>query len=448
MLSVPLLALLLSSPLTGCPDCAAVPAERPAPPAAQCDAARNPHCDELRRIAARADVRRAFEFIAETDSITMRDLIMLTEIPAPPFKEEVRARKYAEMLREAGADTVYIDEEGNVIGVRRGTSGDRSVAVTGHIDTVFPEGTDVTVQQRGDTLFAPGIGDDTRGLMVVLTVLRAMQATDLRTEADLLFIGTVGEEGLGDLRGVKYLFRDGGPRIDAFISVDGDGDQGITHQALGSRRYRVTFKGPGGHSWGAFGTANPVHALGRAIRLFDEEAARFTASGARTSYNVGRIGGGTSVNAIPFEGWMEVDMRSESPASLAAIDSIFRHTMARALAEQNTVHRQGPALEVEVELIGDRPSGETPADAPLVQRAMAAILLNGNEPHLGRSSTDSNLPISLGIPAITIGRGGISGEVHAPGEWWINRDGPRAIQQTLLIVLAEGGLAGTATSSE
>lgn len=448
MLNLPYLALFLAWPLAGCPECAPAPAGTPAPPAAmaQCDAARNPYCDELRRIAARPDVRRAFEFIVETDSITIRDLITLTEIPAPPFKEEVRARKYAEMLREAGADTVYIDEEGNVIALRRGTTGDRTVALAGHLDTVFPEGTDVTVRQRGDTLFAPGIGDDTRGLMVVLTVLRAMNAANLRTRADLLFIGTVGEEGLGDLRGVKYLFRQGGPRIDAFIAVDGGEDDAITHQALGSRRYRVAFKGPGGHSWGAFGTANPIHALGRAIRLFDEEAARFTATGPRTSYNVGRIGGGTSVNSIPFESWMEVDMRSESPTALAAIDSIFRHAMDRALAEQNTMHRHGPPLEMEVELIGDRPSGETPTDAPLLRRAMAAVLLNGNEPRLGRSSTDANIPIALGIPAITIGRGGIGGEGHAPGEWWINRDGPRAIQQALLILLAEAGLPGASSS--
>lgn len=416
--------------------------------ALECDGAVRRYCDEVERLATNPAVRRALDHIVATDAEALRDLITLTEIPAPPFMEEARGRKYAEMLREAGADSVWTDAAGNVIALRRGRTGGRVLAISGHLDTVFPEGTDVTVQQRGDTLYAPGIADDTWGLVVVLQTLRALEAAGVETEADVLFIGTVGEEGLGDLRGVKQLFGPEGPRIDAFISVDGTGYERIVNQALGSRRYRVTFKGPGGHSWGAFGTANPSHALGRAIRLFDEEAARFTASGARTSYNVGRIGGGTSVNAIPFEGWMEVDMRSESPASLAAIDSIFRHTMARALAEQNTVHRQGPALEVEVELIGDRPSGETPADAPLVQRAMAAILLNGNEPHLGRSSTDSNLPISLGIPAITIGRGGISGEVHAPGEWWINRDGPRAIQQTLLIVLAEGGLAGTATSSE
>src|SRR5690606_5459413 len=199
---------------------------------------------------------------------------------------------------------VWIDEVGNVLALRRGTGIPVTVGLAGHLDTVFPEGTDVTVRERGDTLFAPGIGDDTRGLIVVLHVLRALEHAGIRTAADVLFVGTVGEEGLGDLRGVKHLFREGGPRLNAFIAVDGGSDAGITNEALGSRRYRVTFEGPGGHSWGAFGTGNPVHALGRALFMFDTVAARFTAErGPRTSYSTGRIGGGTSVNSIPFEAW-------------------------------------------------------------------------------------------------------------------------------------------------
>jgi tripeptide aminopeptidase len=337
---------------------------------------------------------------------------------------------------------VFIDSVGNVIALRKGKGIPSTVALAGHLDTVFPEGTDVTVRERGDTLFAPGIGDDTRGLIDVLQVLRALDDADIRTDADLLFIGTVGEEGLGDLRGVKHLFREGGPRINSFIAVDGGSAGGITNEALGSRRYRVTFSGPGGHSWGAFGTGNPVHALGRAILMFDTVAARFTAEpGARTSYNVGRIGGGTSVNSIPFEAWAEVDMRSQDQARLLALDSIFSATMQRALADQNAGLREGRPLKVSLDLVGDRPSGVTSPGTPLLDRAMAVTLWSGVEPRLASSSTDSNIPISLGIPAITIGRGGVGGDAHAPSEWWLDRESYRAIQRTLLIVLAEAGFS-------
>jgi acetylornithine deacetylase/succinyl-diaminopimelate desuccinylase-like protein len=359
--------------------------------------------------------------------------------------EEVRARAYAELLREAGADSVWFDDLGNVIALRRGRTGERTLALTGHLDTVFPEGTDVRVRERGDTMYAPGIGDDTRGLTAVLTVLRALEDASVETRDDVLFIGTLGEEGLGDLRGVKHLFRDGGPRIDAFISIDGSGDSRIVHRGLGSRRYRVQFSGPGGHSWGAFGTASPLHAMGRAIALFDEAAAAFTSSGPRTSYNVGRIGGGTSVNSVAFEGWMEVDMRSESPASLVKIDSILHIAVHRALEEENAARRRGEALTVNLELVGDRPSGEIAPTDPFVMRAQAATRQIGLAPELQISSTDSNIPISKGIPAVTIGGGGVAGNAHAPEEWWLNDNGPRGIQRALLIVLLEAGVAGPAT---
>jgi len=397
-------------------------------------------CRELARIAARTDVRAALSWIEQNDATAIRDLTALTEIPAPPFAETERGRVYAEMLRAAGADSVWTDSIGNVIGLVRGSPGTRTVALGGHLDTVFPEDTDVTVKVRGDTLFAPGVADDTRGLVGMLQVLRAMRDANLRPAANVLFIGTVGEEGLGDLRGVKHLFRDGGPRIDSFIAVDGAEDVDITHQALGSRRYRVTFKGPGGHSWGAFGRANPLHALGRAIHLFDEAARSFTAAGPRTSYNVGRIGGGTSVNSIPFEAWIEVDMRSESQQRLMQIDSLFQATVQRALREYNLMPHDGEDLTVDVQLVGDRPSGEVAERAPLVQRAIAVTQYLGSSPRLDRSSTDANVPIARGIPAITIGAGGESANAHSLNEWWINRNGPRGIQRILLITLLEAGL--------
>lgn len=400
------------------------------------------HTAEIDRLRADARVQSAFELLETEDERTMADLMELTQIPAPPFMEDARGARFLEMLREVGVDSAWVDAEGNVIGLRRGTGNGPVVALTGHLDTVFPEGTDLTIHETGDTLRAPGIADDTRGLATVLAVLRVMNQTEMRTGGDVLFIGTVGEEGLGDLRGVKHLFREGGPRIDAFLSVDGTSDSRVTHQALGSYRYRVTFEGPGGHSWGAFGLANPAHALGRAIRAFDEAAAPFTAAEeARTSYNIGVIGGGTSVNSVPFEAWAQIDMRSESPESLDRIDAILMEAIEVGLAEENEGRELGEELTVDIERIGTRPSGSIAATDPLVQRAVAATLSLGLEPGLGRSSTDSNVPIAMGIPAITVGGGGVSGEAHSLDEWYLNENGPRGIQRVLLIVLAQAGLA-------
>jgi acetylornithine deacetylase/succinyl-diaminopimelate desuccinylase-like protein len=397
---------------------------------------------EIRLLLDDPRVREAFRVVEESDARTMAELVELTEIPAPPFGEERRGRRFLEMLRETGVDTAWVDAEGNVLALRRGSGDGPALALTGHLDTVFPEGTDVAVQVRGDTLYAPGISDDTRGLVTVLAVLRALNAAEIRTRGDLLLVGTVGEEGLGDLRGVKHLFRTDGPRIDAFISVDGTSPDRITHQALGSYRYRITFQGPGGHSWGAFGLANPAHALGRAVRHFDERAAPYAATAAaRTSYSVGRIGGGTSVNSIPFEAWMEVDMRSESPAALDEIDAILLGAVTDGLAEENAARLRGDSLRVEVERIGTRPSGSIAEDSPLVQRAVAATRALGRLPSLGRSSTDSNIPISMGVPAVTLGGGGGGGNAHSLDEWYLNVNGPVGIQRILLVTLAQVGLA-------
>ena len=396
----------------------------------------------VQAISANPAVQEAFRRVEALDPWSMERLLELTQIPAPPFGEARRAARYLELLREAGADSVWIDEEGNVLALRRGRRGERTIVLGGHMDTVFPEGTDVTVRQVGDTLFAPGIGDDTRGLVVVLTALRAMEEAGVETNDDVLFVGTVGEEGLGDLRGMKHLFREGTDPIAAWIEVDGGGLGGLTTMGLGSYRYRMTFKGPGGHSWGAFGLANPAHALARGIRYFQDAADTLTRSGPRTSYNVGVLGGGTSVNSIPFEAWAEIDMRSESPASLDRIDAALRAAMQRAVDEENALRRRGGSLTVDMAKIGDRPSGEGDESSPLIQRAIAATEFFGAEAGTGRGSTNSNIPISLGVPAVTIGRGGVGGENHSPGEWWINRDGHLAIQRALLLTVAEAGLAG------
>ncbi len=395
---------------------------------------------EARDLAARPEIQGAFQIIVELEPQTEKDLVELTEIPAPPFKEEKRAFRYAEMLREAGMPEVSIDEVGNVVTRFRGTTGAETVAMVAHLDTVFPEGTDVTVRREGDRLLAPGIGDDTRGLALMLTVVRAMLRSGVKTRGDVLFVASVGEEGIGDLRGVKHLFREGGPKIDQFIAVDGGSTDRVLNKAIGSYRYKITFKGPGGHSWGAFGLGNPAHALSRFVYHFDEAAGEFVIAGPRTSYNIGRIGGGTSVNAIPFENWAEVDMRSEDPEQLRKIDEIMKGAVDRALHEQNERKRRGDPLTVEVELLGNRPSGTVYPATPLIQRALAATRLFGVEPQLETGSTDANVPISLGIPATTIGRGGEGDGAHALHEWWSNVDGHLGIQKALLLLVASAGV--------
>ena len=399
------------------------------------------YAQEARELAVHPQVAEALEIAEQLDAWSLDRLIELTEIPAPPFLEEARGQRFAELLNQFGADSVWTDSEGNVIGLRRGRGGERTIGFGGHLDTVFPEGTDVTVRQVGDTLFAPGIGDDTRGLVVVLTALRAMEDAGVETQDDVLFVGVVGEEGLGDLRGMKHLFREANEAPDVWIDVDGGGLSRLVTMGLGSVRYRITFSGPGGHSWGAFGLPNPAHAMSRAVRYFQDVADTLTRSGPRTSYNVGRIGGVTSVNSIPAETWMEVDMRSESPESLDRIEQVFLEAMNRALDEENQLRRTGPALTVDNRKVGDRPSGSLESSIPLIQRALATTEVFGVKGELARSSTDSNVPIALGVPAVTIGRGGVGGEGHSPGEWWINRDGYLAIQRALLLVVAEAGLA-------
>ncbi|MEP7372974.1 MAG: M20/M25/M40 family metallo-hydrolase [Chitinophagaceae bacterium] len=396
--------------------------------------------DEIKALAEQNVIKSAFQTIIELEPETIKNLVTLTQIPAPPFKEQARATQFRQMLQALGVDSVWVDQAGNVIGLRRGKSGKKTVVIEGHIDTVFPEGTDVTVKQKEDTLYAPGIGDDTRGLSILLTLVKSMNKVGLKTDADILFIGTTGEEGLGDLRGVKQLFNSG-LKIDSYISIDGESIANIVYGGVGSLRYRITYKGPGGHSYGAFGLANPHNALGRTIHYFINDADAFTRQGIRTTYNVGVIGGGTSVNAIPFESWMEVDMRSESPERLSGIDKLLQQAIQRGLQEENAMKRSGIDLMVDVRLVGDRPSGVQHSSLPLIQRAGASSLFFGETPELSIISTNANYPISKNISAITIGRGGKSGGAHSLNEWWINDKGWLAIQYALLVLVSEAGLA-------
>lgn len=346
------------------------------------------------------------------------DTIRLTEIPAPPFKESERAKAYAELFRQHGLSDVEIDPEGNVLGIRRGAGQGPLVAIAAHLDTVFPEGTNVKVRRDGTQLFAPGIGDDTRSLAVLLALIRALDAAGLQTKADILFVGDVGEEGLGDLRGMKYLFNKGkyAGKISAFISADGTAPgNDIVNGATGSKRYRVTFKGPGGHSYGDFGIVSPAFALGNAMKKF---GALTVPKSPKTTFSVGVVGGGTSVNSIPFESWMDVDMRSESRDELNKLDAAFQALVNEAVNEENAARSIASGkITVDVKLTGDRPSGQTPSTSRIVEIASASVRAFGLTPRLTYSSTDSNVPISLGIPAITLDAGGSSDRGHSLEEW-------------------------------
>lgn len=432
--------------LAGCdrpPGGAELPSQNEEEPAVSPPPTAPTYAREMEELVSRPEVQQALDWVEALEGPSVGDLVRLTETPAPPFQEEARARLFADMLRSAGADSVWLDEVGNVLALRKGTVGDRTVVVDGHLDTVFPPGTDVTVRFRGDTLFAPGVGDDSRGLVVVRNVLAAMVQAGLRTRADVLFVGTVGEEGLGDLRGVKHLFREGGRPIHAFIGVDGGGHEEVVNRAVGSLRFRVTYRGPGGHSWGAFGLANPHNALGAAIQAFVSAAESRIRQGPRTSYNIGRVGGGTSVNSIPFESWMEVDIRSLDPLRLEMLETELRVAVREGLLWANGLRRLGDSLTVSLEKVGDRPAGGLDPEAtPLVQRALAAIRRQGGEPKLRSGSTNANIPIALGIPAVTLGRGGVGGGAHSLEEWWLPKDGHLASQNLLLVLLAEGGLGG------
>jgi tripeptide aminopeptidase len=386
-------------------------------------------------------VDAAMDHVLVLEPQSQSDLIELTEIPAPPFQEQVRGQRFKEMLIASGLTDVVVDEVGNVIGRRAGQKGKRTIVLSAHLDTVFPADTDVTVRFDGDRMLAPGIGDNTRGLVTLLAVLRAMEHAELQTDADVWFVGNVGEEGLGDLGGVKHLFRQGADKIDSLIAIDGGRSNRIVFGGVGSHRYRVTYRGPGGHSWAAFGLVNPHHALGRAIAIFDANALRVTEEGEKTSYNIGRIGGGTSINSIPFESWAEIDMRSGDQTKLDQIDAVLRASVQQALREENQDRTNGPKLSVDVERVGTRPAAQGNADTPLVQRSMAATRAFNIEPELRISSTDANLPISKGIPAVTMSRGGRGGKAHSPDEWWSNDKGHIGIQIMLLTLLLEAGCA-------
>ncbi len=400
---------------------------------------RRPH-DPISELLRLAGVRRALDFIDLSHARFTAEHIRICEIPAPPFKEHERGRYFAARFAELGLSDVHTDSAGNVIGIYRGEAEFPLLVLSAHLDTVFPEGTDVRVRRVGSRLFAPGIADDVAGLSALIGMVQALNAARIRLRGTIAFVATVGEEGEGDLRGVRHLLSEGrlAGKVSAFVSFDGPGVDFITHQALGSRRYRISLEGPGGHSWADFGVVNPVHALGRAVAMMADYRAPSTP---RTTYNVGRIEGGESVNVIPQTASMHVDLRSSSESELTKIEEFLFDSINRAVSDENSLRASsGQKLKAEIRLIGNRPSGETPPDAPLVCATIESSLAFGINPILNRASTDSNIPISLGIQAVTIGVGGGSGDSHRLSEWYDPAGREIGYKRALLMALAMVGL--------
>lgn len=355
--------------------------------------------------AAQAALRADHERLVE-------EIILLTEIPAPPFREAQRAEAFRAMLEAAGLEDVRLDAVGNVTGVRRGRGNGQMIALAAHLDTVFPEGTDVRVRREGTRLHAPGVGDDTRGLAVLLAFARALDVAGVRTEADLLFVADVGEEGKGDLRGIRHLFGEGEyrDRIGAFFTFDSPDMEEVVTCGIGSLRYRLVFRGPGGHSFSGFGTVNPGHVMAEVVAGM----ARMEV-GPQTTFCASVFGGGTSVNAIPEEVWVEIDLRSAAAEALAALEARVRAIVAEAVAVENG--RGRGEVRAEFQVIGNRPAGRTDAGQHIVTHTLAALAAFGFQGRTGWSSTDANIPMSLGVPAIRIGTGGTGGGAHTLEEW-------------------------------
>jgi len=371
----------------------------------------------VNRLIDSAPYKTAISALRADHERWVREVIQITEIPAPPFKEQVRAAAFRDMLKARGLTDVEIDVEGNAMGLRKGVGGGGLVVVSAHLDTVFPEGTNVSVKREGNRLRAPGVGDDSAGLATLLSLARAMDAARIKTRSDILFVGDVGEEGLGDLRGVRHLFTKGKykDQIKYFFSLDGSITTRIVNCGLGSKRYRVTFNGPGGHSYNAFGLVNPMVAMSQAVvELYKIQ----TPTRPKATYSASVVGGGTSVNAIPNSVWMEFDMRSEDPKELGRLERRFVEIVNQAVETENFARSTKEGLvSAEIKLVGDRPAGRTDAKQEIVQLATAGFLAHGSNPTYECGSTDSSMAMSLGIPAITIPHIGKSDRSHSLDEW-------------------------------
>lgn len=409
---------------------AQTPATAPASPAVQ---------QALQAVRAAAPVQQVLDDLKADHPRTIEELRTLTAIPAPPFKEQKRAEYFVARLKALGLADAHIDKEGNAVGIRKGTGNGPKLVVSAHLDTVFPEGTDVTVKDRDGRLYAPGISDDTRGLTVLLSWLKALNERKLQTVGDIVFVGNVGEEELGNLRGMKALFRDHAD-IDGMVGLEPGTGEGVLNQGTGSHRYDVAFKGPGGHSFGAFGQVpSAIHAMGRSIAHIGDVQ---VPTDPKTTFTVGKVGGGTSVNTIAGDANMAIDIRSNALPSLLAAEKDIMAAVQRGVDEENRRWNVEPKITATSTLIGDRPAGTTAAAEPIVQTAVGSILAAGWKPTLRAASTDANVPMGLGIPAIILGSGGKTGAFHALGEWWDPTDAWQGAQTSLTTVLALVGVQG------
>ncbi|MFD1037341.1 M20/M25/M40 family metallo-hydrolase [Virgibacillus byunsanensis] len=383
-------------------------------------------------------IQETLAFIESDHQHTVDEQVALTEISAPPFKEETRANNFKDRLESLGLSDVRMDQEGNVYGMKYGTGKGPKIFISAHLDTVFPEGTEVTVTEKDGILYAPGISDDTRGLAELLAVIRAVNHANLPTVGDIIFGGTVGEEGAGDLRGVKAFFNEH-KDIDGFISIDGPGANSIVYLGTGSYRYTVTSKGDGGHSFGDFGIPSATHALGRAIATISDLQ---TKADPKTTFTVGEVWGGTSVNAIAQEAGMTVDLRSNDQEELDKMEEQFLQMIDKAVEAEN-VRWDSNKIKAELNKFGNRPPASQSKDAPIVQAAYGAIEEIVGQPSLtGAVSTDANYPMSLGIPSITIGLGGKAGSAHTLQEWYDPTSAYVGVQKDFLTLVGLVGVEG------
>jgi tripeptide aminopeptidase len=392
-------------------------------------------------LSAAPAVRAALDFLKADDAATLADQKALVLIPSPTAREQQRAQYYLGRLREVGLDEVRLDSASNACGVLRGSSGGGpTLLLSAHLDTVFPEGTDLTIKEKDGKLYAPGIADDARGLAAMLSVVRGLRAAKLRTVGDVWFCGTVGEEGLGDLKGIKQVFRDH-KDIDGYIALESPtvANEEISYQAAGSNRYRISYKGPGGHSYQAFGLPSAIHALGRAIAgISDLETPKVP----KTTFTVGTIAGGTSVNSIAADATMDLDMRSNDNNELLKLEGQALQIARDAAAAEN--RRWGSdKLKVEIAQVGARPAGSPSPDSTVVHALWLSVKAFGGTPKLaGARSTEANLPISLGIPAAVVGAGGYSQGIHSPDEWFDPTNAYLGATKTLLAIVGLAGLEG------
>jgi len=389
--------------------------------------------------ADNSQVRTALEWFAPNLTWIDAQQIRLTEIPAPSFEEGDRAAAVKELFAGEGL-TIHTDKIGNVIGELRGSNEREIVLITAHLDTVFPSGTTVAVRREGDRMLAPGISDNGTGLAALIAVARAMHAAKITPQRTILFAANVGEEGEGNLRGMRALVDAYHAKLRAVIVLDGSGTDHVTTKALASKRLEAVISGPGGHSWSDFGMPNPINALVRgSLRFINTKVP----ASPRTTFNLGQVEGGTSVNSIPFEAKLKVDLRSESDDEITRLESTFRDCMAAGVRDEmeNARDRAKGKLDWKVNVIGSRPGGELAADSSLLAALRAADDLTGNQSRIERSSTDANIPLSMGIDAISIGAGGNGGGAHSLQEWYEPAGRENGLKRVLLTLVGVAGVA-------